>query len=82
MDIKSFIIGIVIGILIVVATAAIKSESAFYQSAMCEAEGTCIYTVLNTRTGETRVIQINPARGHLVLQKALLSISGEGEWIN
>ena len=81
MDAKNFAIGILVGVLLMFAIAATKSEI-IYESELCEANGTCIYTILDTKTGQTKVFQLNPARGHLVLQKADLSIAGEGDWTN
>jgi len=72
--------GIIAGLLLVFLIAAARSENTVYQTSLCDVRDTCIYAVLNTKTGETQVFQLNPGKGHPVIQKASLDISGKGDW--
>jgi hypothetical protein len=77
---KLFIAGTIVGLLTVFLIAAARPEGAVYQATLCDVRDSCIYTVLNTKTGETQVFQLNPGSGHLIMQKASLDISGKGDW--
>lgn len=79
---KTFIAGTIVGLLMVFLIAAARPDGAVYHATLCNVRDTCVYAVLNTKTGETQVFQINPGSGHLVMQKATLDISGKGDWSN
>ena len=82
MNVKNLIVGIVIGTLLVMLLGATIGKPV-YQSRLSYVGGDrCIYAILNTNTGETKICEISSGSGHLVVQKATLNISGEGDWKN
>jgi len=79
-DLKSVIVGLILGIIIVFAIAATGTVG--YQCTLSNQGGSddYLYAVLNIRTGETQLTNINTGTGHLVIKTATLDISGKGEW--
>jgi len=79
-DLKSVIVGLILGIIIVFAIAATGTGD--YQCALSNQSGSddYLYAVLNIRTGKTQLTNINTGTGHLVIKTATLDSSGKGEW--
>jgi hypothetical protein len=79
-DLKSVVVGIVLGIIVAFAIAATGIGG--YQCTLSNQGGSddYLYAVLNVRTGETQLTNINTGTGHLVIKTATLDTSGKGEW--
>lgn len=79
-DLRSLIVGIILGIIIVLTFAATGVGD--YQCALSNqvGKGDYLYAVLNIRTGKTQLTHINTGAGHLVTKNATLDSSGKGDW--
>ena len=75
-DLKSLIVGLILGITIVLTIAA--TETGDYQCALSYHGGNYLYyALLNTRTGKTQLTSIT--NGLLVIKTVTLDSSGKGE---
>ena len=82
MNVKNLITGVVIGAFLIMLLGANTAKPTYESQLSFVSERRCIYAVLNTNTGETKMFEISSGPGHLVVQKATLSISGDGDWSN
>jgi hypothetical protein len=77
-DLKSLVVGLILGTIIVFAIAATGMGD--YQCALSSQGGSYLYAVLDVRTGKTQLTNINTGAGHLVIKTTTLDSSGKGEW--
>jgi len=79
-DLKSLIVGILFGLILVLILGAGKSRT--YQGTITNEVGTqrYLFAVLNTSTGNTRITYLNAGPGHLVIKSGILDNSGSAQW--
>jgi len=79
-DLKSLIIGILLGLILVLVLGTGRGGA--YQCTIANEVGTQrhLFVVLNTQTGNTRISCLNTGPGHLVLRTGIVSNKGVGSW--
>jgi len=81
-DLKSLVIGILLGLILVLVLGAGTNRTGVYQCTIANEVGTQrhLFVVLNTQTGNTRISCLNTGPGHLVLRTGIVSNKGIGSW--